>query len=93
MTPTRATLEQPHPRVARDWNHFTLDILERPVISADEAFGILGIDRGTGYKAIREGTFPVPVLHIGKLIRVPTVALLRLLMLDDAPPGLESMED
>jgi predicted site-specific integrase-resolvase len=70
-----------------------LDILERPVISAEQAFGILGIDRGTGYKAIRDGTFPVPVLHIGRLIRVPTVALLRLLMLDDAPPAVDRKED
>lgn len=93
MSPTGATLEQLHPRVARGWKHSTVDILERPVISADEAFGILGIDRGTGYKAIREGNFPVPVLHIGRLIRVPTVALLRLLMLDDAPPGVERKED
>ena len=93
MNPTRATLEQPHPRVARGRKHSSLDILDRPVISADEAFGILGIDRGTGYRAIREGTFPVPVLHIGKLIRVPTVGLLRLLMLDDAPPAAEGEED
>ena len=62
-----------------------MDILERPVISAEQAFGILGIDRGTGYRAIREGTFPVPVLHIGKLIRVPTVALVRLLQLGESP--------
>jgi predicted DNA-binding transcriptional regulator AlpA len=93
MNPTRATLERAHPRVARGQKHSTLNIFERPVISADEAFGILGIDRGTGYKAIREGTFPVPVLHIGRLIRIPTVGLLRLLMLDDAPPGVERKED
>lgn len=93
MSPTHALLERTAPRVARGWKPSTLDILERPVISAEQAFGILGIDRGTGYKAIRDGTFPVPVLHIGRLIRVPTVALLRLLMLDDAPPAVDRKED
>lgn len=58
------------------------DPRDRPVISAEEAFAELGIDRSTGYKAIRDGTFPVPVLRIGRLIRVPTVALRRLLQLD-----------
>lgn len=60
------------------------DPMERPVVSAEEAFAELGIDRSTGYKAIKEGTFPVPVLRIGRLIRVPTMALLRLLQLDTA---------
>jgi predicted DNA-binding transcriptional regulator AlpA len=58
------------------------DPRERPVVSAEEAFALLGIDRGTGYKAIRDGVFPVPVLRIGRMIRVPTVALRRLLQLD-----------
>ena len=56
---------------------------DRPVISAEEAFRLLDIDRSTGYKAIREGTFPVPVVRIGRLIRVPTVALNRLLNLHE----------
>jgi predicted DNA-binding transcriptional regulator AlpA len=56
-----------------------LDVRQRPVISAEEAFRLLDIDRTTGYKAIRDGTFPVPVFRIGRAIRVPTAALLRLL--------------
>ena len=56
-----------------------LDPRLRPTISAHEAFRVLGIDRATGYKAIREGTFPVPVLRIGRIIRVPTFALLQVL--------------
>lgn len=59
-----------------------IDLNHRAVISAEEAFRLLGIDRSTGYKAIREGSFPVPVLHIGRLIRVPTAALKRLLEVD-----------
>lgn len=51
----------------------------RPCLTADEAFAELGIDRTTGYRAIKEGTFPVPVIRVGRLIRVPTAALLRLL--------------
>lgn len=58
------------------------DPKQRPVITAEEAFAELGIDRSTGYKSIRDGTFPVPVLRIGRIIRVPTVALRRVLLLD-----------
>jgi predicted DNA-binding transcriptional regulator AlpA len=58
---------------------------DQPVMTAEEAFAELGIDRSTGYKAIRDGTFPVPVLRIGRLIRVPTSALRRLLQLDPDP--------
>ena len=61
------------------------DPTTRPVISAEEAFAELGIDRGTGYKAIRDGTFPVPIIRIGRTIRVPTAALRRLLLIDPQP--------
>jgi predicted DNA-binding transcriptional regulator AlpA len=54
----------------------------RPVLTAEEAFAELGIDRGTGYKAIRDGTFPVPIIRVGRIIRVPTAALRRLLLID-----------
>jgi predicted DNA-binding transcriptional regulator AlpA len=60
--------------------------IRRPVMTAEEVFAELGIDRSTGYKAIRDGTFPLPVIRIGRIIRVPTVALRRLLQVDDAPP-------
>ena len=59
---------------------------ERPAISAEEAFRELGIDRATGYRAIREGTFPVEVVRVGRAIRVPTRALRRVLQLDEAEP-------
>jgi predicted DNA-binding transcriptional regulator AlpA len=57
--------------------------LDQPVMSAEEAFAQLGIDRTTGYRAIRQGTFPLPVIRIGRVIRVPTNALRRLLQLDE----------
>jgi predicted DNA-binding transcriptional regulator AlpA len=51
----------------------------RPFVSADEAFAFLGIDRTTGYRAIHENTFPVPVIRIGRIYRVPADRLRRLL--------------
>lgn len=58
------------------------DPKDRPVMTADEAFAELGIDRSTGYKAIREGSFPLPVIRIGRVIRIPTAAVRRVLSLD-----------
>jgi excisionase family DNA binding protein len=54
----------------------------RPIMTAEEAFAELGIDRSTGYKAIRDGTFPLPVIRVGRLIRVPTASLRRLLEIE-----------
>lgn len=59
----------------------------RPCISADEAFVELGIDRTTGYRAIKEGTFPIPVIRVGRLIRIPTAALRQLLATGVPPSG------
>ena len=52
-------------------------------ISAEEAFRVLGIDRTTGYRAIKDDTFPLPVVRVGRLLKVPTKALRQLLMLED----------
>jgi excisionase family DNA binding protein len=60
------------------------DARVQPVMTADEVFAELGIDRATGYKAIREGTFPLRVVRVGRLIRIPTAAVRRLLEIDDA---------
>jgi predicted site-specific integrase-resolvase len=49
------------------------------VCSADQAFRCLGIDRTTGYRAIKTGSFPLPVIRVGRTIRIPTAALRRLL--------------
>jgi predicted DNA-binding transcriptional regulator AlpA len=59
------------------------DPTQRPVVSAEEAFKELGVDRTTGYRAIRDGSFPVEVIRIGRAIRVPTSALRQLLQLDE----------
>ncbi len=69
------------------------DPAHRSCVSADEAFVELGIDRTTGYRAIREGTFPIPVIRVGRLIRVPTLALQRLLETGSAPAGTGEYDD
>lgn len=50
-----------------------------PVIDVATAAAVLGIGRTSAYQLIRTGEWPTPVLHLGKLIRVPTGPLLRLL--------------
>jgi excisionase family DNA binding protein len=67
------------------------DPRSRPVMTAEEVFAELGIDRSTGYKAIRDGTFPIAIVRVGRLIRIPTVAVRRLLEMetfeaDEQPP-------
>ena len=48
-------------------------------VSADEAFRVLGVGRTAGYKAINSGTFPVAIVRIGRIIRVPLIPLRRVL--------------
>lgn len=68
------------------------DPANRPCVSADEAFAQLGIDRTTGYRAIREGTFPLPVIRVGRLIRISTAAL-RQLLETGVPPASDGPYD
>jgi hypothetical protein len=58
----------------------------RPTIPLQEAFTLLGISRATGYQQVHQGTFPVPVLRLGRNFKVPTAKLLDLLGLH-APAG------
>ena len=59
--------------------HNLATLLAQPMITAEQAFRILGINRSTGYKMIRKGTFPLPVLKMGRIIRIPTTPLVKLL--------------
>jgi predicted DNA-binding transcriptional regulator AlpA len=52
---------------------------QRPTLSAEEAFALLRCGRTSGYQQIREGTFPVRVLRLGRVIKVPTAPLLEVL--------------
>lgn len=59
-----------------------LDPTERPTISVDEAADVLGISRGSAYQAAHNGELPVIV--IGRRLRVPTARLVAMLGLDQA---------
>jgi predicted DNA-binding transcriptional regulator AlpA len=58
----------------------------QPTLTAEEAFRLLDCGRTSGYQQIREGTFPVPVLRLGRKIRVPTAKLLEALGLTPPQP-------
>ena len=49
------------------------------LLSVEEAATLLGIDRATCYRAIRNDTLPVPVVRLGGRIRIPKRAVERLL--------------
>ena len=49
-----------------------------PLIDVPTAARALGIGRGLAYAMVRSGSWPTPVLRMGKLIRIPTTPLLRL---------------
>ena len=58
------------------------DQMTTKTISVEEAAKVLGIGRNSAYEAARNGQ--LPVIKIGKLLRIPVVALER--MLSEAKP-------
>ncbi len=56
-----------------------------PVLDVPTAAKVLGIGRSLAYDLVRRGEWPTQVLHIGKLIKIPTEPLVRLL--GGAPQG------
>lgn len=54
-----------------------------PVLDVPTAARLLGISRSAAYELIHTGQWPTPVLHLGRLIRIPTVHLLALVGLPD----------
>lgn len=58
-----------------------------PSLSLEAAALLLGVGRTNAYALARARRFPVPVIRIGKLYRVPTAPVLRLLGVA-APDGL-----
>lgn len=52
---------------------------DKATSSIEEACARLGIGRSLGYQLAREGRFPVRILRIGRLYRVPRAELARLL--------------
>ena len=62
MTNSTTTTDRPIPALAI-------------VVTAEQAFAALGLHRDVGYRAMRAGTFPLPVIRIGRAIRIPRAAL------------------
>ncbi|CAN5829539.1 hypothetical protein BH23ACT2_BH23ACT2_07320 [soil metagenome] len=54
-----------------------------PTLTMAEACELLGISRWTGYELVKRGEFPVPLVRLGRTIRIPTQPLLDLLGIDD----------
>ena len=79
-----------------------MDSLDTGLIILDRSFRVvwmnrtmerfLGIGRSLAYELVRRGEWPTTVLHVGKLIKIPTEPLVRLLGAErepasDAGPG------
>ncbi len=66
-----------------------------PVLDVPTAAKVLGIGRSLAYELVRRGEWPTTVLHVGKLIKIPTEPLVRLLGAapepgSDAGPGVSA---
>lgn len=63
---------------------FTTDeVLALPAsVQLEAACKALGISVATGYRLVKVGSFPCPVLKAGRAIRVPKTGLMRVLGLD-----------
>ncbi len=51
----------------------------KPLVSVEEAADLLGETRSTLYRAIKQGSFPIPVRRIGARIRIPRRSIERFL--------------
>ena len=56
-------------------------LAEEPTVTVDEAAALLKMSRAGAYNAIRDGN--IPNIKIGRLIRVPTAPLRKLLGIED----------
>lgn len=50
----------------------------------ETAGSIFGLSRTQSYEAVKCGRFPVPVVHVGRRLVVPTAPIRRLLEMDAA---------
>lgn len=51
--------------------------------TVEEAGALLGISRWAAYEAVKNGTFPAPVIRIGRRLVIPRKALADLLRLPE----------
>lgn len=61
-----------------------------PVLDVPTAAAVLGVGRTLAYELVRTGQWPSPVLRLGRLVKIPSAPLLRLLDQPadgDAQPG------
>jgi excisionase family DNA binding protein len=72
QVPVATTEESPVDRIARR-------ATPRPFVSIEEAALLLGESRSTVYRAVKSGSFPLPVVRIGERLRVPRSAIERLI--------------
>jgi excisionase family DNA binding protein len=64
------------------------DLAELPaVLNVEQAAEVLGLSRTAAYELIRTGEWPTPVFRLGRLIRIPTAPVLRLLGVAPANPS------
>lgn len=49
------------------------------VVDLPTAARVLGIGRSAAYELVRSGSWPTPVIRMGKLIKVPTAPMAALL--------------
>ncbi len=54
-------------------------------VSGVQAGAVLGIGRSTTLRMLKDGTFPTPVLRLGRQYRVPVASLRKLLDLPAEP--------
>ncbi len=54
------------------------------LIDVTTAATVLGVGRSLAYELVRTGQWPTPVLRMGRLVKIPTAPLLRLLEQPDA---------
>lgn len=65
----------------------------KPLLSVEETAVLLGETRSTLYRAIKAGTFPLPIFRIGRRVRIPRKSVERLIAgLPLAPPTELTME-
>ncbi len=56
-------------------------------LTAERAIALLGCGRTAGYKALKDGTFPIQAWKVGARWYVATAPLLKLLGIDDERPS------
>jgi predicted DNA-binding transcriptional regulator AlpA len=62
------------------------------VLDVPAAAHLLGVSRTAAYELIRTNSWPTPVFRLGRLIKIPTAPLLRLLGIPDANGYLNGQE-